>query len=314
MHLGLRAKLTMVMTGLVLLSSLVLSLVFLEQLMQQVLHDTDKRANELAREVFDTAKRALDEAKSQGVLPASSDPQETHDYVQRAFEISEGLKARLQTATDLRSGLSVQRARAAVWRGAGIGFYGTASERHQAAAAVVADDRGAGAGAVHDPGGAGERGGAHADPGHSGAVGTHFFGRLRRPGNNHKRATGEHRRTGTGAAKNHPGGPAIAGCARDFQFAARKHEFGDGGTRRWADPVHAGCARRDGEPGGGEISGGAGFQLLGAPRDGYFSAGTSAARGAAPGGRSTARGSFGDGAGNTGREEARERERTGNSG
>src|SRR5271165_1620524 len=103
MQLGLRAKLTMVMTGLVLLSSLVLSLVFLEQLMQQVLHDTDKRANELAREVFDTAKRALDDAKSQGVLPASSDPQETHDYVQRAFEISEGLKARLQTATDLPS-------------------------------------------------------------------------------------------------------------------------------------------------------------------------------------------------------------------
>ncbi len=91
MQLGLRAKLTMVMTGLVLLSSLVLSLVFLELLMQQVLHDTDKRANELAREVFDTAKRALDDAKAQGVLPASSDPQETHDYVQRAFEISEGL-------------------------------------------------------------------------------------------------------------------------------------------------------------------------------------------------------------------------------
>ena len=103
MHLGLRAKLTMVMTGLVLLSSLVLSLVFLELLMQQVLHDTDKRANELAREVFDTARRAVDDAKAQGVLPASSDPQETHDYVQRAFEISEGLKARLQTATDLPS-------------------------------------------------------------------------------------------------------------------------------------------------------------------------------------------------------------------
>jgi PAS domain S-box-containing protein len=103
MQLGLRAKLTMVMTGLVLLSSLLLSLVFLELLMQQVLHDTDKRANELAREVFDTARRAVDDAKAQGVLPASSDPQETHDYVQRAFEISEVLKARLQTATDLPS-------------------------------------------------------------------------------------------------------------------------------------------------------------------------------------------------------------------
>ncbi len=75
MQLGLRTKLTMVMTALVLLSTLVLSLVFLQLLMQQVLQDTDKRAQDLADEVFQTAKRAIDEAKAQGVLPASSDPQ-----------------------------------------------------------------------------------------------------------------------------------------------------------------------------------------------------------------------------------------------
>jgi len=46
MQLGLRAKLTMIMTGLVLLSTAVLSLVFSELLLQQVLHDTDKRAND----------------------------------------------------------------------------------------------------------------------------------------------------------------------------------------------------------------------------------------------------------------------------
>ncbi len=103
MQLGLRTKLTMVMTALVLLSTLVLSLVFLQLLMQQVLQDTDKRAQDLADEVFQTAKRAIDEAKAQGVLPASSDPQETHDYVQRAFEISDGLAARLQTAKGLPS-------------------------------------------------------------------------------------------------------------------------------------------------------------------------------------------------------------------
>ncbi len=103
MQLGLRAKLTLVMTGLVLLSTLVLSLVFLQLLTQQVLQDTDKRANDLAHEIFVTSKRAIDDAKAQGVLPASSDPQETHDYVQRAFEISEALAARLQTATDLPS-------------------------------------------------------------------------------------------------------------------------------------------------------------------------------------------------------------------
>jgi PAS domain S-box-containing protein len=100
MQLGLRAKLTMVMTGLVLLSAMVLSGVFLELLMQQVLHDTDRRANEVAREVFDSARHALQDAKTQGMRPASDDPQETHDYVRRAFEISEGLSSRLETATD----------------------------------------------------------------------------------------------------------------------------------------------------------------------------------------------------------------------
>jgi PAS domain S-box-containing protein len=100
MRLGLRPKLTMIMTGLVLLSTAVLSLVFSELLLQQVLHDTDKRANELAREAFDSARHALEDAKVQGLRPASEDPQEIHDYVAHAFEINEGLTSRLQSATD----------------------------------------------------------------------------------------------------------------------------------------------------------------------------------------------------------------------
>ncbi len=100
MRLGLRAKLTLIMTGLVLLSVTVLSSVFFEQLLQQVMHDTDKRANELAREVFDSARHSLADAKAQGLRPTSDDPQETHEYVKQAFEISEGLTSRLQSATD----------------------------------------------------------------------------------------------------------------------------------------------------------------------------------------------------------------------
>jgi len=73
MRLGLRPKLTMIMTGLVLLSTAVLSLVFSELLLQQVLHDTDKRANELAREAFDSARHALEDAKAQGLRPASEE-------------------------------------------------------------------------------------------------------------------------------------------------------------------------------------------------------------------------------------------------
>jgi PAS domain S-box-containing protein len=100
MQLGLRAKLTMVMTALVLLTTAVLSMVFLELLLQQVLHDTDKRATELAQEVFDAAKQAVEDAKAQGMRPASDDPQETHDYVLRAFEISDRLTSRLESVTD----------------------------------------------------------------------------------------------------------------------------------------------------------------------------------------------------------------------
>jgi len=97
-RLGLRAKLTMVMTGLVLLSTAVLSLVFLELLLQQVLHDADKRAKDLAQQIFHSAQLALEDAKAKGMTPASEDPQETHDYVKRAFEINEALTAQLQQA------------------------------------------------------------------------------------------------------------------------------------------------------------------------------------------------------------------------
>ena len=100
MQLGLRTKLTMVMTGLVLLLTAVLSLVFLELLLQQVLTDTDKRGRELTQEVFVSAQRALEDAKAQGLRPNSDDLQDTHDYVKHAFEMSEGLASRLQTTTD----------------------------------------------------------------------------------------------------------------------------------------------------------------------------------------------------------------------
>jgi PAS domain S-box-containing protein len=103
MQLGLRAKLTMVMTALVLLTTAVLSMVFLELLLQQVLRDTDKRANELARDVFDAASHADDDAKAMGLRPASEEPQEIHDYVRRVFETSDALNARLSAAAELPS-------------------------------------------------------------------------------------------------------------------------------------------------------------------------------------------------------------------
>ncbi len=100
MRLRLRTKLTLVMTGLVLLVAAVLCGVYVTRLMDQVLHETDQRSLDLARQVFNQAQNALTDAKQRGMRPSSSDPDETHDYVRRVFEVSDGLHNTLEGATD----------------------------------------------------------------------------------------------------------------------------------------------------------------------------------------------------------------------
>jgi PAS domain S-box-containing protein len=103
MQLRLRTKLTLVMTGLVVLVVAVLSGVFVGQLLEQVLQETDKRAHEIAQQVFQQAQRALTDAAEQGLRPASNDPEDIHDFVRRAFEINESLHAQLKAAKDTPS-------------------------------------------------------------------------------------------------------------------------------------------------------------------------------------------------------------------
>src|SRR5229473_1594410 len=98
MQLRLRTKLTLIMTGLVLLVVAVLSAVFVAQLFEQVLQQTDKRALEIANQVFEQARRALAEAAERGLRPASNDPADINDYVEKAFRMSEGLNAQLKAA------------------------------------------------------------------------------------------------------------------------------------------------------------------------------------------------------------------------
>lgn len=97
MQLGLRTKLTLVMTGLVFLVVVVLSAVFVSRLTNQVIHETNVRANELAQQMFEQAKRALEDAKQSGERPASNSVQDRHAYVKRAFQTSDGLLAALQS-------------------------------------------------------------------------------------------------------------------------------------------------------------------------------------------------------------------------
>src|ERR1700675_1904908 len=100
MQLRLRTKLTLVMTGLVLLVAAVLSGVFAAQLLDQMLQATRDRASDLATDVFLQAQRSLTDAGQQGMRPASDTPQEIHDYVRHAFEIDEGLRTQLKAAKE----------------------------------------------------------------------------------------------------------------------------------------------------------------------------------------------------------------------
>jgi PAS domain S-box-containing protein len=97
MQLGLRTKLTLVMTGLVFLVVVVLSAVFVARLTSQVIHETNMRANELTQQIFEQAKHALEDAKESGQRPNSNSLEDRHAYVKRAFQTSEGLMAALQS-------------------------------------------------------------------------------------------------------------------------------------------------------------------------------------------------------------------------
>src|SRR6266849_188424 len=98
MQLRLRTKLTLIMTGLVLRVVEVLSAVFVAQLFEQVLQQTDKRTLEIANPVLEQAKRALAEAAERGLRPASNDAADINDYVEKGFRMREGLNAQLKAA------------------------------------------------------------------------------------------------------------------------------------------------------------------------------------------------------------------------
>jgi PAS domain S-box-containing protein len=98
MQLRLRTKLTLVMSGLVLLVVAAVSGVYFAQLLQQVLDQSERRAKEIAHSTFDQVNGALRDAKAQGWLPESNAPEDIRDYVSYALGASQGFQAQLQTA------------------------------------------------------------------------------------------------------------------------------------------------------------------------------------------------------------------------
>ena len=100
MQLGLRTKLTMVMTGLVLLSTAVLSAGVRRTASAAGTARYGQASERIGQR--DVRFRLPGPARraSRGLRPASDDSEDIHEYVQNAFEDSEGLAARLQLATD----------------------------------------------------------------------------------------------------------------------------------------------------------------------------------------------------------------------
>src|SRR5580704_15771243 len=98
MQLRLRTKLTLVMSGLVLLVVAAVSGVYFAQLLQQVLDQTEKHTVEIAHGTLYQINGALRDAKSQGWLPESNAPEDIRDYVSYALGASQGFQAALQEA------------------------------------------------------------------------------------------------------------------------------------------------------------------------------------------------------------------------
>lgn len=98
MQLRLRTKLTLVMTGLVLLVAAALSGVYFALLLQQVLNQSEQRARDIAKSTFDQVRGALRDAEAQGWRPESDSPDDIRDYVTYALGSSQGLQAVLNAA------------------------------------------------------------------------------------------------------------------------------------------------------------------------------------------------------------------------
>ncbi len=97
MQLRLRTKLTLVITGLVLLVVAALSLLFVARLTKQVLEQANEQAVSISQQVFTQARHALMDAPEQDVRPRSESPADMRDYVRRALEVHSGLHAQIES-------------------------------------------------------------------------------------------------------------------------------------------------------------------------------------------------------------------------
>jgi PAS domain S-box-containing protein len=95
MQLRLRTKLTLVMTGLVLLVVTAVSGVYFAQLIQQVLDECEKRTTAIAGSTLTQINGALNDTAAQGWRPESSSIEDVRDYIAYALGSSQSFQAQL---------------------------------------------------------------------------------------------------------------------------------------------------------------------------------------------------------------------------
>ena len=98
MRLSLKTKFTLATSVLVLAVVAVVSGLYLGRLTRQVLRQADDRARFVAQQVFLACQNAFADAAEHGDSPASAQPQDLREYVQRTLDGSSTLNSLIESA------------------------------------------------------------------------------------------------------------------------------------------------------------------------------------------------------------------------
>jgi PAS domain S-box-containing protein len=93
MHLRLKTKITLIISGLVLAVVLVNSWLYMATLTRQVIREADNRARQVSQEVFFQAQTALADSASAGNTPLSNSPEDMRNYVRGSLDQNAALSS-----------------------------------------------------------------------------------------------------------------------------------------------------------------------------------------------------------------------------
>ena len=93
MHLRLKTKITLIISGLVLAVVLVNSWLYMATLTRQVIRESDNRARQVAQEVFFQAQNALADSAANGNAPLSNSPEDMRNYVRGSLDQNAALSS-----------------------------------------------------------------------------------------------------------------------------------------------------------------------------------------------------------------------------